>query len=113
MERRKFSAQFKQQVISECLETGHVSIVARKHDLQPHLVGKWVRQYKRSGGVPPSKSKGLATHVTPEEYQQVVAEQAVLASENEKLKKVLGEQTLEVAILRDLLKKANPHLRIK
>ncbi|GMA48957.1 hypothetical protein GCM10025857_03140 [Alicyclobacillus contaminans] len=28
-----------------------------------------------------------------------------MASENEQLKKVLGEQTLEIAILRDVLKK--------
>ena len=33
--------------------------------------------------------------------------------ENDKLKKVLGEKDLEIAILRDLLKKANPQLKIK
>lgn len=30
MERRNFSAQFKQQVVRECAETGNVSLVARK-----------------------------------------------------------------------------------
>jgi transposase len=113
MERRKFSAEFKQQVVRECLETGNISVVARRHDLRPNLVSKWVRQYRQSGGTAPTKSKGTPTHVTPEEYRQVVAEKAELASENEQLKKVLGEQTLEIAILRDLLKKANPHWRTK
>ncbi len=31
MERRNFSKQFKEQVVRACLETGNVSIVARKH----------------------------------------------------------------------------------
>jgi transposase len=42
-----------------------------------------------------------------------LAEKKELESANEQLKKTLGEQTLEVSILRDLLKKANPHLRTK
>lgn len=114
MERRKFSTEFKEQVVRECLETGNISIVARRHDLRPNLVSKWVRQHRQNSGVPtPTRSKGVPTHVTSTEYRQVVAERAELASENEQLKKVLGEQALEIAILRDLLKKANPHLRTK
>ena len=38
---------------------------------------------------------------------------AELAKENEKLKKLYAEQALERDILKDLLKKTNPHLRIK
>ena len=34
-------------------------------------------------------------------------------AENEKLKKIVGEQALERAILKDLLKKTDPTLRIK
>lgn len=33
-----------------------------------------------------------------------------LSKENEKLKTLLGEKDLEIAILRDLIKKKNPHL---
>lgn len=36
-----------------------------------------------------------------------------VTQENDKLKKILGEKDLEIAILRDLLKKANPQLKIK
>jgi cell shape-determining protein MreC len=36
-----------------------------------------------------------------------------LEQENEKLKKLLAEQALEREILKDLLKKTNPSLRIK
>jgi transposase-like protein len=38
MERRKFSIEFKQQIVRECLETGNISVVARRHDLRPNLV---------------------------------------------------------------------------
>jgi transposase len=112
MERRKFSAQFKQQIIRECNETGSPSIVARKHDLNANMVSRWARDFKKTGVVP-GKSKGIPTHVTPSDFQQVVAERSELTSENEQLKKALAEQALENHILRDLLKKANPHLRTR
>lgn len=33
-----------------------------------------------------------------------------LVKENDQLKRLLGEKDLEIAILRDLIKKKNPHL---
>lgn len=41
MVRRKFSSQFKQQVVKECLETGVIAVVARKHDLGANVVNRW------------------------------------------------------------------------
>ena len=38
------------------------------------------------------------------------AESKALAQENDQLKRLLGEKDLEIAILRDLIKKKNPHL---
>jgi transposase len=112
MERRKFSKQFKEQVVQECLETGNVSIVARKHDIGANVAARWVREQSQ-GGVRPSKPHAPASVFTAEEYKELMAEKNELNEENNQLKKTLGEQTLEVAILRDLLKKANPHLRTK
>ena len=43
MVRRKFSAQFKQQVVQECLEIGTNAIVSRKYDIRPNVVDRWVR----------------------------------------------------------------------
>lgn len=68
MERRKYSAQFKQQIVQECSETGSICIVARKHKLNANLVGKWIREFKQTG-VAPGKSKGLPTRVTASDYQ--------------------------------------------
>lgn len=36
-----------------------------------------------------------------------------LSQENDHLKRLLGEKDLEIAILRDLVKKKNPHLLTK
>ncbi|BDR70338.1 hypothetical protein K144313037_17500 [Clostridium tetani] len=36
-----------------------------------------------------------------------------ITKENGTLKKILGEKDLEIAILKDLIKKANPQLKIK
>lgn len=113
MERRNFSLQVKQQIVKECQETGNVSLVCRKHELNPNMVRRWVKQAAENGGKLPGKNKGVATHVTPEELRALNAERDELASENEKMKKALGEQALEIAVLRDLIKKGSPHLRIK
>jgi transposase len=110
--RRKFSQKFKEQVVKECMETGNVSIVARKHEIGANVVNRWMRQYK-SGELSSTKPYAAATNVTIDEYKQLLAENKELELTNEQLKKTLGEQTLEVSILRDLLKKSNPHLRTK
>jgi transposase len=108
MTRRKYSADFKMQIVRECLETGNVAIVARKHELHANVVARWVRQYKENGEV--KASRGKPNQMTQEEQHQVMQENVQLASENEQLKKLLGEKDLEIAILRDLVKKKNPHL---
>ena len=77
------------------------------------MVNRWVKEYKNNGSVAASKSKAAATHVTTDEYKELLAEKAELETKAEQLARTLGEQTLEVAILRDLLKKSNPHLLTK
>ena len=113
MERRNFSAQFKQQIVRECSETGNVSLVARKHDLNANMVHRWIRQVNEVGGKTPPKTRGQVTNLSPEELKQLQEERKQLSAENEQMKKTMGEQALEISILRDLLKKASPHLRTK
>jgi len=97
----------KMQIVKETLETGNASIVARRHDIAPSLVARWVRCYKRYGTFYPQKGAPRTNDAgTPHDYKMIV-------QENEQLKKLLGEKDLEIAILRDLLKKTNPPLPIK
>ena len=113
MERRNFSSQFKQQIVQECSETSNIALVARKHDLNANMVRRWIKQFNGVGGKTSPKTRGRVTNVAPEELKQLQEERKQLATENEQMKKTMGEQALEISILRDLLKKANPHLRTK
>lgn len=99
MQRKQYSPEFKQQVVKEAREVGNGSVVARKYDLNQNIVNKWLR--KSEGGGVGHTSPPLTT----QDHKQ-------LQAENEKLKKLLGKKELEIEILRDLLKKTNPHLKI-
>ena len=113
MERRKFTSEFKRQVVEQAIAASNNTIIARKYDIRPNLVSKWVRQYKAGQSIQGSRPKGNATHITQQEHAQLVVENHELDKQNVHLKQLLGEKDLEIAILRDLLKKTNPHLRIK
>ena len=96
MKRRKHSKEFKLQVVKEALEVGNKALVARRYELSPNLVQRWVKAYEEGK---------LGQEMAPSS-----AEIKRLEEENEQLKKLLGEKDLEIAILRDLIKKKNPHL---
>jgi transposase len=98
MKRRKHSKEFKLQVVREALEVGNKSLVARRYELSPNLVQRWVKAYEDGQLGQETSPSSSATEVKR------------LEKENEQLKKLLGEKDLEIAILRDLIKKKNPHL---
>lgn len=98
MKRIKHSNDFKLQVIKEAQETGKITLVARRYELNPNMVSRWIREYKDG------KFGGVDVAVLPD------LDSKELSKENEKLKILLGEKDLEIAILRDLIKKKNPHL---
>jgi len=62
------------------------------------MVGRWKREFE-SG-----KHGEIDFSMVP------VLDAEEVVKENEQLKRLLGEQALELAILRDLIKKKNPHL---
>jgi len=101
--RRRHSVETKLRVVKEALETGNGAIVARRYDLSASMVNRWIREYRKYGEAAfKGSGNGKAVSVTDKDYRK-------LGEENERLKKILGEKDLEVAILRDLLKKQNPH----
>ncbi|ASS90019.1 transposase [Aeribacillus pallidus] len=98
MTRTKHSKEFKLQVIKEAQETGNNSLVARRYELNSNMVSRWVREYKDG------KYGDVDVTVLPD------LDPKEISKENEKLKILLGEKDLEIAILRDMIKKKNPHL---
>lgn len=98
MKRTKHSKDFKLQVVKEVTETGNQTLVARRYELNPNMVSRWIREYKDG------KFGDVDVTVLPD------LDSKELSKENDQLKKLLGEKDLEIAILRDLIKKKNPHL---
>ncbi|MED4400054.1 transposase [Metabacillus fastidiosus] len=97
MQRRKHSEEFKKQLVQEAMETGNKALVARRHQLSPNLIHKWMKAFQEDNDF------SIEEAVSSSEVKQ-------LEEENDRLKKLLGEKDLEIAILRDVLKKKNPHL---
>ena len=98
MKRNRYSDAFKAQVVKEANETGNTAAVARRYELNSNVVRRWIKQDKEG------QFDGIDLSAT------TPLEAKALSSENEQLKMLLGEKDLEIAILRDLIKKRNPHL---
>jgi Transposase. len=111
MKRKKYTHEYKAQIIKECEETGNISVVSRKYDLNPSLTARWIRDSKLN----PSAEKQLQNNVLQNNGQAIEklkdAEEAL--KQNEQLKKLIGEKELEILILRDLLKKTNTPLPVR
>lgn len=105
---RKYTDEFKAQIIKECEETGNISVVSRKYNLNASMTARWIREAKKSL----SAEKRLQNKVLQDNGQAIEklkdAEEAL--KQNEQLKKLIGEKELEILVLRDLLKKTNTAL---
>jgi len=108
MERKRYDLNFKKTVVAKGQEIGNMTAVARQHDLDPKMVLRWARELKRK-----DLDELDGASLKHAAFVPTAADYAVLEKEHEKLKKLYAEQALEREILRDLLKKTNPHLRIK
>ncbi|CAM3692423.1 MULTISPECIES: transposase [Brevibacillus] len=98
MKRKQYSNEFKMQVVKEALESGNRAAVARRYELHYNVVQRWMKD---------------ADAGKFEDFNMAVVDDAgskALVKENDQLKRLLGEKDLEIAILRDLIKKKNPHL---
>ncbi|RBW67271.1 transposase [Bacillus taeanensis] len=98
MKRQKYSKEFKLQVVKEALETGKKALVSRRYELSTNMVHRWVREYNQG-----KFENGSSLENSSLETKE-------LAQENDQLKRLLGEKDLEIAILRDMIKKKNPQL---
>lgn len=108
MTRKRYDLDYKKMIVDKGKEIGNMTAVARQHELDPKMVLRWARELQRKDvdQLDGSSLKQKKFVPTAEDYFQ-------LERENEKLKKLYAEQALERDILKDLLKKTNPHLRIK
>ena len=105
MKRKRHTQKLKDQVIKEALETGNSALVARRYELSGSLVALWVREFK-SGKYSTGSNNEL-------NFKDLTRENLQLYQENDQLKKMLGDKELEIAVLKNLIKKKNSHLLTK
>jgi len=49
MQRKRYTLEFKQQLIQEAAEAGIQTQVARRHGIDPKMLSRWVREAKHLG----------------------------------------------------------------
>ena len=97
--RRKFSIEQKLQIIQEAEQNG-ITQTLRKHNLSHSVFLRWKNQFN-AGGVGSLKPQ----------YHKVDPEVRALQEENARLKKIIGNQALELEFKTELLKKSDAHER--
>jgi transposase-like protein len=102
MKKKRYDQEFKEQVVRECQEVGNIALVARRHGLSKNTVYNWLQSTKKNGSVIP----------LPRDVNQRLLEAEnrleSLARENDRLKRLVAEKELELAILRELRDRVNP-----
>ena len=51
MESKRFSDEFKEQVLKECQETGNVALLVRRHGISSNTVHTWRKAVRKRGSV--------------------------------------------------------------
>lgn len=109
MKGKSFTKELKEEILREVKEVGNVSLVSRRHGISKSTIFTWIKNSKIKDEI--KVKPGRKTLV--EGDNELESELTEVTKENDQLKKLLGEKDLEIAILRDLIKKANPQLKIK
>lgn len=91
--RRTFTPDDRYFIVQESLRDGH-SEVCRKYNLSPSLLRKWRQKYLTKG------KEGLK-----DSYPRVDPQLRALEEENERLKRIVTKQALELEVKSELLKK--------
>jgi putative transposase len=98
-QRRSFSVEQKLQIIQEADQHGTTQTL-RKHNISHSVFLRWKNQFNQGG------ASSLQPH-----YQKVDPELRALQEENARLKKIIGNQALELEFKTELLKKNEAYER--
>ena len=98
-QRRKFSVEQKLQIIQEADQQG-ITQTLRKHNVSHSVYLRWKQQF----------DKGGISSLAPQ-YRKVDPELKALQEENARLKKIIGNQALELEFKTELLKKNEAYER--
>jgi putative transposase len=91
--RRKFTPEDRLSIIQEAQREGH-SVTCRKYNLSPSLLTKWKVRYLHKG------VSGLQNT-----YKKIDPQVKELEMENERLRRIIAKQALQIEVQGELLKK--------
>lgn len=91
---RKFTEEERVKIIEETLACGSNSLVAAKYDINSHQISNWKCNYRRYGRTLKPKEPLALSNPIPDYKKECTA----LKNRNKELE-------LEIAVLRDMLKK--------
>jgi putative transposase len=97
--RRTFTPEEKYSILQESEREG-VSETARKYNLAHSVLSYWKKKYLSKG------REGLKAS-----YKKVDPQIRALEEENARLKKIIGNQALELEFKTELLKKSDAHFQ--
>lgn len=102
MKNKQYSDEFKELIIKECQGTGNVALAARRHEMSPNTIHTWLMRNRKNGSVKAlPKAKEQREKVMEKRLKEV-------STENDRLKRLLADKELELAILRELRDIQNP-----
>lgn len=90
---RKFTPEERLSILQEAQRDGSVE-VCRKYNIAPSLLSKWKQRYLSNG------IEGLKP-----QYKKIDPQVRMLEEENERLKRIIANQALELEVKTELLKK--------
>ena len=82
MARTQYSVEFKLRVVREAEEVGNAAEVARRYELHPNVVYRWLGAYRRDGEAAFGRKIRRASHGVPVD----TARMREVESENERLR---------------------------
>ena len=91
--RRSFTPEQRLSLIQEAEREGYME-TCRKYNLSPTLLSRWKQKYQAKG------AEGLKPG-----YRRVDPEVRALEEENERLKRIIAKQALELEVKTEMLKK--------
>ena len=97
--RRQFSPEEKHSILQEAEREGH-SETCRKYNLASSVLAYWKRKYLAKGrdGLKPA-------------YKRIDPEVRALEEENERLKRIIAKQAIELEFKTELIKNSQAHLQ--
>jgi putative transposase len=97
--RRQFTPEEKYSILQECEREGFTE-TSRKYNLAHSVIRYWKKKYLSNG------KEGLKMG-----YKKIDVNVRALELENERLKKIISKQALEIEVKDELLKKGEAHFQ--